>query len=340
MLTLARVSGVDHAAEQPLHRRWNRQPFREQHQALAPGQPAHRLDDRKQAIGGGVALLIALHELEVANHARGHLRETQIARRAAHRIAGARTGRRGRTRHLLSRAARLPIGVGLLLLLFGAVEAGGAALAHVVERPPKHLDVPGEGGVWSEADVDAEDADVDLGLGLVAQIALRRLDGEPPRFGAQPVEHQRRHNRTVVSAGRRLGRTGGCWFRGWRGSRGRRRRTALPLDDRRERSKRLRDAVLEDLKVRLRQIAHRQSTPIAHDHVDEHRRDALVQRAGRALDRRLLTGIERGQRGEYQGSRHQAGSVQRFHSCVTPVRCVRRPTVHRSCGSAPAGRGA
>ena len=68
-----------------------------------------------------------------------------------------------------------------------------------------------KGAYGGEPDVDAEDADVDLGLGLVAQIALRRLDGEAPCLGAQAIEHQRRHNRTVVSARRRLGRTGGCW---------------------------------------------------------------------------------------------------------------------------------
>ena len=71
-----------------------------------------------------VALLIALHDLEVPDHVRLHLRQHRVARCTAD--SGAGTRRRRPFRAAAAAAARIAaccIGVRLLLLLLGAVEA-------------------------------------------------------------------------------------------------------------------------------------------------------------------------------------------------------------------------
>ena len=60
------------------------------------------------------------------------------------------------------------------------------------------------------------------------------------------------------------------------------------LEDWRERSDRLRHAVLEHLEIGRGQVAHRLSPLVAHDDVDEHRGDAFLIVPARALRRRLL----------------------------------------------------
>ena len=188
------VGGVDNALEQPLHGGRNRHPFRKEHQALASGEAAKRVDRREEAIRGRIALLIAGHHFEVARHFQLHLGKDRVAGRAAGGLGGAGPagGFDARQRLLCCRAL---VGCGSLTLRVGTVEACRAAAGNLVQRLPQRLAAARERRVRVERQIDAEDTDVVRRTLVPAERLLCRPHRQLPRVGTEPVEHKGGHSR-------------------------------------------------------------------------------------------------------------------------------------------------
>ncbi len=181
------VRRVDDAEEQPVHRRGDGDPFREQDYALSPRESAHRADDRHQGVGGDVALLVAFELGEGLDHPGLHDRKVsrpsaRLGRRTSRRLRGC--GRRARRR-------RFPVGRSLLLLELLGVETWRAAAANRCERPAHGDPVACEGHEGSQRQVDAEDPDIVRHLFLGAEIVLGCLQRQTSSFRAEAVEDQR-----------------------------------------------------------------------------------------------------------------------------------------------------
>ena len=280
------VGGVDDTQEEAVHRCWNGDAFGKEDQALAPRDSSERADDREQAVGGGVSLLVAFHDLEVANHVRLHLRQLRLARCAAHGCRRPRAAGCLRARRRCPRHRRLLVGIGLLLLLLGAVEPCRRARAQLGQGLAQCVGVSSERRVRSHRQIDAEDADVVRRLFLGPEVSLRRLHGQPAGFRSEPIEHERDDARPRVL----IWALNLCDGRGGRRSRSRRGQSSGTgtFQDRRERPDRLRHPVFQHVEVGGGQIANGLPALVANHHVDQHGGDALLQDVCRALRGRLL----------------------------------------------------
>ncbi len=218
----------------------------------------------------------------------------------------------------LRRRAGLLIERHFPLLALRVVERRRAPATKLGEGLAQRWATASERRIRRQRQIDTEDADVVRRLFLVAEITLRRLHREALRFGTESIEDERRHDRTRVGCGRR-------WRRGRRGGRrsdsGCLRRRLF--EERRERSELLRNAVFDDLEVRLRQIADGLALLVANDDVDEDGAHGFANRA-RLRGRLLLAGSRRcrNQDGDCDGKRH-AKTCHRPPTDCAPVRCVR-----------------
>ena len=149
MLTLARFA----ASMTPRNSRWTAggiaMPSENNTRLLRPGSALQRADDREEAVGRGVALLVALHDLEVPNHLRLHLRQHARRQERCPRRGCAGPPRPAAPADGSSGRRRLLIRVGLLLRCSGLLKLADARPAIRLERLAQHaaLRVNGAYGV-------------------------------------------------------------------------------------------------------------------------------------------------------------------------------------------------